>query len=87
MLDAELVKFPLTVRNTMTGDSFTPFGMKGTKLVSDFLTDLKKDILSKRGQLVVTDGSGNILWVVNERPDNRFRITVKTRNILILELG
>lgn len=87
MLDAELVKFPLTVRNIMTGDSFTPFGMKGTKLVSDFLTDLKKDILSKRGQLVVTDGSGNILWVVNERPDNRFRITVKTRNILILELG
>ncbi len=87
MLDAELVKFPLTVRNIMTGDSFTPLGMKGTKLVSDFLTDLKKDILSKRGQLVVTDGSGNILWVVNERPDNRFRITVKTRNILILELG
>ena len=86
MLDAELVKFPLTVRNTITGDSFAPFGMKGTKLVSDFLTDLKKDILSKREQLVVTDVSGNILWIMNERPDNRFRITAETRNILILEI-
>ncbi|SFF98170.1 tRNA lysidine(34) synthetase TilS [Prevotella sp. KH2C16] len=87
MLDAGLVKFPLIVRDTIAGDRFMPFGMQGTKLVSDFLTDLKKDILSKREQLVVTDVSGNILWVVNERPDNRFRITAKTRTILVLELA
>ena len=59
--------------------------MRGTKLVSDFLTDLKRDRLSKREQLVVADASGNILWVLNERLDNRFRITTETREILILE--
>ena len=85
MLDAGLVKFPLMMRSLHSGDSFVPFGMKGTKLVSDFLTDLKRDLLSKREQLVVADASGNILWVLNERPDNRFRITTETREILVLE--
>ena len=85
MLDAGLVKFPLMVRSLHSGDSFVPFGMKGTKLVSDFLTDLKRDLLSKREQLVVADASGNILWVLNERLDNRFRITTETREVLVLE--
>jgi tRNA(Ile)-lysidine synthase len=86
MLDADLVKFPLTLRKYEKGDRFVPFGMKGSRLVSDFLTDLKKTILEKRHQLVVTDCEANILWVVNERPDNRYRITAKTQKILSLQM-
>jgi tRNA(Ile)-lysidine synthase len=86
MLDADLVKFPLTLRKYEKGDRFVPFGMKGSRLVSDFLTDLKKTILEKRHQLVVTDCEANILWVVNERPDNRYRITPKTQKILSLQM-
>ena len=66
------------------GDRFVPFGMKGSKLVSDFLTDRKKTRYEKAKQLVVTDKTGNIAWLVNERPDNRFCITDDTRNVLIL---
>ncbi len=84
-LDAEKVAFPLTIRRTEDGDRFNPFGMKGTKLVSDFLTDQKKNIWEKRHQLVVTDAKGNIIWVVGNRLDGRFCITDKTTHVLLLE--
>lgn len=70
-LDASKVRFPLVVRNVVSGDRFVPFGMKGTKLVSDFLTDQKVPLPLKRRQLVVTDADGNIMWVVGRRPDGR----------------
>jgi len=80
--DASKVKFPLVVRTVATGDRFVPFGMKGTKLVSDFLTDLKLNLFDKRRQLVLTDASGEILWVVGRRTDNRCRIMSKTTAML-----
>ena len=83
-LDADKVQFPLYLRRATIGDRFVPFGMKGSKLVSDFLTDRKKTRHEKAKQLVVTDKTGNIVWLVNERPDNRFCITDNTRNVLIL---
>ncbi len=81
-LDADKVKFPLTIRNTEKADKFVPFGMKGTKLVSDYMTDAKKNLFDKRKQLVLTDADNNIIWLVNERPDNRFRITEASINVL-----
>ena len=56
--------------------------MKGQKLVSDFLTDLKQNILEKRRQLVVTDASGTIVWLVGLRIADPFRITDTTTSIL-----
>lgn len=71
-LDASKVRFPLVVRNVVSGDRFVPYGMKGTKLVNDFLSDQKVPLPLKRRQLVVTDADGNIVWVVGRRPDGRF---------------
>ena len=84
-LDADCVRFPLTLRQTLTGDRFCPLGMKGSRLVSDFLTDLKKSLFDKRRQLVVEDATGKIIWVVGLRPDERCRITPKSKMALILE--
>lgn len=86
-LDADKLKMPLTVRLPKTGDRFSPFGMKGTRLVSDFLTDQKLSLLQKRRQLIIADSTDKILWIVGIRPDNRFRITSSTRNILLLSVG
>ena len=83
-LDADTVHFPLTLRTVESGDIFQPFGMEGHKLVSDFLTDRKLSILEKRRQLVVTDASGAILWLVGLRTDHRFRVTPDTHHILKL---
>lgn len=85
-LDSSRVKFPLTLRTCKTGDRFVPFGMKGSKLVSDFLTDNKLSVIEKRHQLVLCDAAGNILWIVGRRPDNRFRIKDGTKDALRIEL-
>ena len=85
-LDASDIKFPLTLRHIQPGDRFVPFGMTGTKLLSDYLTDRKKNIFEKRAQLVLTDAQQRILWLVGERTDNRFRITPNTQQALRLTL-
>ena len=85
-LDASDIKFPLTLRHIEQGDRFVPFGMTGMKLVSDYLTDRKKNVFEKRAQLVVTDAQQRILWLVGERTDNRFRISKETSKALRLTL-
>ena len=86
-LDASDIKFPLTLRHIQPGDRFVPFGMTGTKLLSDYLTDRKKNIFEKRAQLVLTDAQQRILWLVGERTDNRFRITPHTQQALRLTIA
>ena len=85
-LDASDIKFPLTLRHIEQGDRFVPFGMNGMKLVSDYLTDRKKNVFEKRAQLVVTDAQQRIVWLVGERTDNRFRISKVTSKALRLTL-
>lgn len=85
-LDADSVKFPLTIRTVEQGDRFIPFGMKGSKLVSDYLTDRKMNLFDKQRQLVVVDASGKIIWLVSQRPDNCCRITDRTQSVLKITL-
>lgn len=82
-LDADLLTAPLTVRLAVRGDAFVPFGMKGRKLVSDFLTDRKVSLLDKARQYVVVCGQ-DIVWLINQRSDDRYRVTAATKRILKL---
>jgi tRNA(Ile)-lysidine synthase len=81
LLDADKLTFPLEIRRWQDGDSFEPFGMKGTKKVSDLLIDQKVPVAEKRRQFVITSG-GEIAWVAGRRLDNRFRIGPETENVL-----
>ena len=81
-VDADKVKFPLSLRPIENGDWFIPFGMTGRKLVSDYLTDRKFTILQKRRQLALTDASGAIVWLIGCRTDNRFKVSADTTKIL-----
>ena len=73
-LDASLVRFPLTLRRTQEGDRFVPLGMQGSQLVSDFLTNLKRNRFEKRDQMVLVDAADEIVWVVGLRINDRFKI-------------
>lgn len=85
-LDADNITLPLLVRHVQIGDAFVPFGMRGRKLVSDYLTDRKVTRFKKEQQLVVCDGSGRIVWLVGERSDNRYRlIPGESRRVLEIE--
>lgn len=80
-LDAGKLSFPLTVRHAAQGDKFIPFGMKGKKLLSDYMTDRKFSLRQKELQWVVCCGE-QIVWVVGERIDERYRVTEQTRTVL-----
>ena len=81
LLDAAKVVYPLTVRIWEEGDSFVPFGMQGRKKVSDYLIDRKMPLPDKERQLVVESG-GEIVWLVGQRIDDRYKITETTADVL-----
>ena len=74
------------IRRIANGDRFVPFGMKGSKLVSDFLTDKKVALPLKRRQLVVVDACDNILWVVGKRLDGRFAVSLGSKSVVEISL-
>lgn len=84
-LDAAAVHFPLTIRPVQRGDRFHPFGMKGSKLVSDFLADRKMPLTERRRQLAITDAQGRIVWLVDQRPDQRFSVSSSTASTLVIQ--
>ena len=83
-LDADKVAFPLTVRRVEPGDSMHPFGMRGRKLLSDLMTDLKMTLFEKHRQLMVVDAEGIVVWLVGLRTDNRCRVDHHTHNVLTI---
>ncbi|WP_300798710.1 tRNA lysidine(34) synthetase TilS [uncultured Alistipes sp.] len=80
-VDADKLRFPLTLRRWREGDWFIPFGMTGRKKVSDFLIDAKVSLPGKQRQFVLLSGD-DIVWVVGRRIDDRFRLTPETENVL-----
>lgn len=83
--DFDRLDFPLTLRNWQEGDKIHPFGMKGSKKLSDLFIDKKLSLFEKRNVLVLTQSNGEILWVINHRSSDKFKVTEKTKKILVLE--
>ena len=83
--DADKLMLPLSLRLWQKGDYFIPFGMKGRKKISDYMTDRKFSLLRKEQQWVLCCGN-DIIWLVGERTDNRFRIDENTRKALIIKV-
>ena len=82
-LDITLLKFPLVLRTWRSGDYFFPFGMKGKKKISDYLTDNKYPVITKERAMVLVSGN-DIVWLVGERIDNRFGLSEKSKEALVL---
>ena len=85
-LDSSSIRFPLSLRRVAEGDRFTPLGMRGTQLVSDFLTNLKRNRFEKRNQLVLLDATGTILWVLGLRINDHFKLTSQSTSCLQIEI-
>ncbi len=71
------------IRTWMEGDRFIPFGMKGSKLVSDFLNEIKIESHRKKNQLILVNGK-KIVWVIGHRLDDTFKIKKDTKKVLEL---
>lgn len=80
-VDASKLDDPLVVRHWKEGDSFRPFGMKGTKKLSKYFKDEKLSLVQKENVMVL-ESVGKIVWIVGYRADSRFQVTNETTTIL-----
>ncbi len=83
-LSAQRLVFPLTLRPVKDGDRFQPLGMKGSKLVSDFLADKKVPLLERHHQLVLCNGNGEIVWLVGRRISHTAAIQNDDHEIVVV---
>lgn len=83
VLNVELIDSPLRIRRPSEGDRIHPFGMKGTKLLSDLYTDAKLSRIDRKQQWVLSHGD-DIVWVVGLRTSELCRIRGDEREVLLI---
>ena len=83
--DADATGDRLTVRHWRQGDRFRPFGMKGTKKLSDYFNDRKFSLMQKLSTPIV-EMQGRIVWIAGERAADDFRVTPSSRRILTMRV-
>lgn len=79
-VDEKLIKFPLVIRKWQKGDYFYPYGMEGKKKLSKYFKDEKYSLIDKVNQWLLCSDN-EIVWIINKRLDNRFKVTTNTTNI------
>ena len=88
--DADTLLMPLKIRPWRHGDRFAPLGMKGSRLVSDFFTDLKLDLEQKQRARIIywEDADGeHIVAVAPYRIADRYKITSSTKRIAAISIS
>ena len=83
-VDADLIKLPLSIRTWEKGDWFIPLGMQGKKKMSDFFIQQKVNRFEKEEVPILCNGDGEIIWIIGQRLDNRFKVTENTKKVLTL---
>jgi tRNA(Ile)-lysidine synthase len=80
-LDEGKLTYPLKIRRWQHGDRFAPFGMRGSKLLSDYFIDNKINLFEKQNIWLLISGN-DIVWVVGHRISENYKITKQTDNVL-----
>jgi tRNA(Ile)-lysidine synthase len=75
----ESLKFPLIVRKWQNGDYFHPIGMQGKKKLSKYFKDEKLSLLEKNSTWLLCNNNNAIIWIINRRQDNRFKVKFETK--------
>ena len=85
-LDAAKLSSPLQVRPPLPGERFTPFGMKGSKTISDFLTDLKLPLREKQNHPIVCDAQGKAAWIAGHRISRLHQVDESTNEVVVIRI-
>ncbi len=86
LIDADAVHLPLHLRRWKKGDRFSPYGMeKGSKLVSDFLTDKKVSMVKRENTWVLCDDEDKIVWLVGHEIAHPYRLRKESTTVLCMQ--
>lgn len=80
-VDEDKLQYPLVIRKWKEGDWFYPLGMNGKKKLSKFFKDEKFSLLDKLNTWILCS-ENQIVWVIEKRQDERFKVTEETTKIL-----
>lgn len=93
-VSADTLAFPLICRPMREGDRFIPFGMRGSKKISDFFTDIKIDHLLRHRIPLLWNGSASgenknpesdLICLPGFRIDSRYKVTSETVRVLLVK--
>ncbi len=73
------------LRHWRDGDRFKPFGMHGSKLVSDLFTDLKLSEKEKN-ETWLLEADGEIVWVLGYRSSQSFKVPSDSTHYLLFQM-
>ena len=85
-IDAAAVTGTLVVRSRRPGDRLKPVGLGGTKKLQDVLVDRKVSRHERANVPIVTDATERIIWVAGHVLGEEFRVTERTKSVIILNL-
>ena len=85
VLDASRYSGPLALRHPQEGDRMRPFGMKGSKLLSDLYTDQKLSRMERNKQWLLCHGD-EVVWAVGLRTSEQCRLRGDEKKVVIVTL-
>ena len=85
-IDTDMLVYPLTLRYWEEGDHFYPLGMRTRQKLSDFFVHQKTPLHEKSQIPLLVNGNSDIVWVGGCRPDDRYKVSAKTKKVTIFEL-
>lgn len=83
-LDADLMHFPLVLRNWRPGDAYRPKGHRDERKMKQMLL-ARRVPAEKRPQWPVLESSGRIIWALGMPPSADFLVSPTTRVGLVIE--
>ncbi len=84
-LDYDKTGAQIRVRFFRPGDRFVPLGMKGSKKLKSFFIDEKVPQNERKLVPILTSQDDDIIWVYEKRIAENYRVTDKTRRVLLVE--
>jgi tRNA(Ile)-lysidine synthase len=79
------LRFPIIWRNWKNGDRLVPFGMRGSKLISDLLKEARVGVVEREHMKVLENGNGDILWLAGIRSHEHYRVNKEDRELILIK--
>lgn len=84
--DFDKISFPLYIKPPKYGFRVTPLGMKNSKKIQDFLTDIKIPKSVKWKIPILYDSKGDILWIIGLRISDDYKVNEMTKRVLYITI-